>query len=332
MLRFDHSSVVLDGLFRKKINAAESGEYPEEWVYDIKPIKFPTGNDNEDYTKIYIGLFTTNPLPDGTDFVEPGPNTASLAAPETWREYTRIRLNTRSRLKKVPFLNGAQVRTDTETYNDPVKVAYVNNGDMILFPEAVGSSENTNGWGKVTGFGLFYEKEVLKDIAPQTDITFTKVDTETYTSEFSGKLNYTVGQGYIFSWKENKNDVSKEEEHKYYCRLVSIDKKLYFGNVSLLGLEAPDMGWDAEVNDAPFVGEVKDGKLLLTAPKSSFAGKNNSGAPAANESPIVTISVQEYNLPFLWGTISNEFSSEGVVVEQYQVPVIREGGFVVSLV
>lgn len=37
-------------------------------------------------------------------------------------------------------------------------------------------------------------------------------------------------------------------------------------------------------------------------------------------------------LPFLWGAVTTENGESGVTVDQYEVPVIRQGGFKVSLV
>lgn len=37
-------------------------------------------------------------------------------------------------------------------------------------------------------------------------------------------------------------------------------------------------------------------------------------------------------LPFLWGSVTTESGEEGVYIEQHEVPIIRTGGFKVSLV
>lgn len=37
-------------------------------------------------------------------------------------------------------------------------------------------------------------------------------------------------------------------------------------------------------------------------------------------------------LPFLWGSVTTDGGEEGIYIEQYEVPIIRAGGFKVSLV
>lgn len=37
------------------------------------------------------------------------------------------------------------------------------------------------------------------------------------------------------------------------------------------------------------------------------------------------------DLPFLWGSVTSEDGTEGVTIEQYEVPIVRSGGFKVSL-
>lgn len=160
MLRYDHSKSILEGLFDRKFvegYVPEEESDPSEWKYASKPIKFPIDNSvNEEAARIYIGLFTTAPLKngEGEGYVEPGPTPESESGPRTtWPEYSRIRLNTKSRLKRVEFLSGAQVKNNAA---GTAEMAYVENDDMILFPEAIGNSDD--GWGTIVGFGLFYSK------------------------------------------------------------------------------------------------------------------------------------------------------------------------------
>lgn len=165
MLRNDHSIKILDGLFKKVINENPKDKTDLEdytkWEYLPKPMTFPTGNPNDEDTRIYIGLFTEEPNADGEGFKEPGPAGGST----WWPEYCRVRIDNKSRLKRVNFLSEATTYLDEVTYvDDHVYAAVVRNQDMILFPEAIGESlDNPAGWGLVKGFGLFYSADLYND-------------------------------------------------------------------------------------------------------------------------------------------------------------------------
>lgn len=189
MLRNDHSIQILDGIFKKVINTKPENPQDLEdytkWEYLPKPMTFPTGNANDEDTRIYIGLFTEEPDDNGENFKEPGPalpEGASWSSQEWWPEYCRVRIDNKSRLKRVNFLSEASTYLDEVTYKDTgdkVYAAVVKNQDMILFPEAIGESlENPAGWGLVKGFGLFYSADQrAKDGQPNKPFLWGRIKT-----------------------------------------------------------------------------------------------------------------------------------------------------------
>lgn len=120
MLDASVGGVILDGLFG--LRGKELVRFPGE---------------------VYIGLLTRMPNPNGAAY-EDGKYFDEPADPT----YLRLRLDATSRIKKVLFIGGAQLGEVVDIDGDKAVPAYVQNDDLLIFPEA---SEPYN----VVGFGLF---------------------------------------------------------------------------------------------------------------------------------------------------------------------------------
>lgn len=115
--------------------------------------------------RAYIGLFTDlvqegeqdkteNGMPrnNGTGFREPPRKTLSEEDPHT---YQRMNLHRGLFTDTTVFNEVVQTPEGNEFYNDYKGYAYLNNQEIIMFPEIL----DENGWGTISGFGLF-ENEV----------------------------------------------------------------------------------------------------------------------------------------------------------------------------
>ena len=140
MLNSTIAAPILNGLFAMGLSRDEDGLATSA----APSISFSTD--------LYLGLLTQMPSQnDGTGFREPTDD----------GNYKRIKLNTKSRINKKPFIAAAtagdRVLTDKGDYAVP---ACVENQGAILFPEA-GIS-----WEPIVGFGIFRSDNTNLTTAP----------------------------------------------------------------------------------------------------------------------------------------------------------------------
>ena len=132
------------------------------------------GSGNTQTQYYYLGLSTTTPNPDGTNFTEPViPNGATDASgdPITVNEYKRVSLE-----------GHIQVPTTTNNNTTVVLNGIIENKDAIMFPEA----ENYS-WGTITHFGIF---------------TASSGGTPIFYGELSSSV--TIPQNYIPVFRKSK--------------------------------------------------------------------------------------------------------------------------------
>lgn len=143
--------------------------------------------------KAYIGLFTTNPLADGTGFVEPTPY--SKDSTMTYR-----RMNLHEGLfsgeyvfnNLIPAAKGTKVGTG-DTAKDVEGYAELSNKEIIMFPEVL-----TQSWGVIEGFGIF-ENEY-----PPEDEEEAKNEHPYFWGEVSNPREASVGTVPLFRADEFK--------------------------------------------------------------------------------------------------------------------------------
>lgn len=107
--------------------------------------------------KAFIGLFTRMPDTDGTKFEEPDWKTN-----DNLHTYQRMSLHEDLLYGDMSLNAVRQIGADNENYpNDTIEhkdylgYAFVDNKEIVLFPEIL----DEDGWGEIVGFGLFENEE-----------------------------------------------------------------------------------------------------------------------------------------------------------------------------
>ena len=126
------------------VSEIEYGAYnfPETYFYSSA-----TRQQNNYPSKAFIGLFTTMPNPDGTQYAEPTPY--SLDNPGL--TYRRMNLHE-------SLFSGDTIFDEVEkeeSVTEHLGKAKIKNKEIIMFPEVLGAS-----WGTIKGFGIFNEEAV----------------------------------------------------------------------------------------------------------------------------------------------------------------------------
>lgn len=99
-------------------------------------------------SNLYLGLLTELPNSEGE-------------VKEPWdhddQDYMRIKLNSKNRLTKAPFMSGSMVEEDilTNEDGDDYRVVKVQNNGAILFPETTATYQ-------IVGFGIFENEKTAK--------------------------------------------------------------------------------------------------------------------------------------------------------------------------
>lgn len=120
------------------------GTYNFPKLYFYSPA---TRQQNNYPSKAFIGLFTTMPNPDGTQYAEPTPYSPSNP------ELTYRRMNLHESLFSGDTVFDAVEKEIVES--DHLGKAKIKNKEIIMFPEVLGAS-----WGTIKGFGIFEEEAV----------------------------------------------------------------------------------------------------------------------------------------------------------------------------
>lgn len=187
----EKKKVTVDRYTTEKVEVASKAaplSFVEEYVFKQAGVQtkiFPQ--------KAYIGLFTTNPLADGTGFVEPISYSKDSAM--TYR-----RMNLHEGLfsgeyvfnNLIPAVKGTKVGTG-DTAKDVEGYAELSNKEIIMFPEVL-----TQSWGVIEGFGIF-ENEY-----PPEDEEEAKNEHPYFWGEVSNPREASVGTVPLFRADEFK--------------------------------------------------------------------------------------------------------------------------------
>lgn len=128
----------------KGVSEITYGTYNFPKLYYYSPA---TRQQNNYPSRAFIGLFTTMPNPDGTQYAEPtpySPDTPGLT-------YRRMNLHE-------SLFSGDTIFDEVEkeeSVTDHLGKAKIKNKEIIMFPEVLGAS-----WGTIKGFGIFAEEAV----------------------------------------------------------------------------------------------------------------------------------------------------------------------------
>lgn len=167
---------------------ADPIEEPEYYYYEQVAVQtkvFPQ--------KAYIGLFTTNPLADGTGFVEP-----TSYFKDSSMTYRRMNLHEGLFSGEyvfnnlIPAAKGTKIGT-SDTAKDVEGYAELSNKEIIMFPEVL-----TQSWGVIEGFGIF-ENEY-----PPEDEEEAKNEHPYFWGEVSNPREASVGTVPLFRADEFK--------------------------------------------------------------------------------------------------------------------------------
>ena len=134
----------------------------ESWLYS----QVFGANDEGAYypKKAFIGLFTEMPDAYGRNFVEP-----TWKTDDNLHTYQRMSLHEDLLHGDMSLNNVRQIGADIGEYpNDAIEhsdylgYAYVDNKEIVLFPEIL----DETGWGEIVGFGLFENEEPIEGETP----------------------------------------------------------------------------------------------------------------------------------------------------------------------
>lgn len=141
---------------------------------------------NTEYAQCYLGLSTTEPKPDGSEFTEPDPDSTG---------YSRQQICIGKSADTITWTNFMTVPGVTKDNEDKVINGIISNAKEITFNESKSESPYT-----VTHFGIFHTKDMNSDAPPLYFHPLTKENETTHVHE---PHSVTVDPGDVLLFKVN---------------------------------------------------------------------------------------------------------------------------------